>query len=57
MNSLANYINKLKINYSFSCISGWFNVYNKNNLIDKQKYGYIYNKNNYGNFKKSIRNI
>ena len=32
MNSIANYINELQINYSFSCISGWFNVYNKNNF-------------------------
>ena len=32
MNSISNYINKLQINYDFNCVSGWFNVYDKNNF-------------------------
>ena len=32
MNSISNYINDLNINYDFSCVSGWFNVYGKNDF-------------------------
>ena len=32
MNSVLNYIRNLKINYDFNCVSGWFNVYGKNDL-------------------------
>ena len=32
MNSIANYINDLHINYDFNCVGGWFNVYGKNDF-------------------------
>ena len=32
MKSIANYINGLNINYDFNCVSGWFNVYGKNDF-------------------------